>query len=114
MPAELAKRIICACIREICFLEILWGSKDKIFLGHFWLGVFTQDNLHNTSRQPGGNTGCLKKLLYIIVLPFSFVFSGCLTRHVINAARTVLFKSTIKLNNFSSDKKHNLNWQVDV
>ena len=53
VPAELAKRIICACIREICFLEILWGLKDKIFLDHFWLGIFTQDNLHNTSRQPG-------------------------------------------------------------
>ena len=35
-------------------------------------------------------------------------FSGCLTRRVINAARIVSFKSTIKLNNFSSEKKHNL------
>ena len=35
-------------------------------------------------------------------------FSGYLTRPVINAARIVLIKSTIKLNNFSSDKKHNL------
>ena len=45
---------------------------------------------------------------YIEVLLFSlFFFSGCLTRRVINAARIVLFKSTIRLNNFSSDKKHN-------
>ena len=57
-------------------------------------------------------TGCLKKLLYsgeqyIVVTLFSFVFSGCVTRRVINAARIVLFKSTIKLNNLSLDKKHN-------
>ena len=45
---------------------------------------------------------------YIVVSPFSFVFSGCLTRCVINAARIVLFKSAVKLNNFSSDKKHDL------
>ena len=56
--------------------------------------------------------GVPKKLLYsreqyIVVLLFGFVFSGCLTRCVINAARIVLFKSTIRLNNLSSDKKHN-------
>ena len=44
---------------------------------------------------------------YIVVLLFRFVFSGCLTRCVINAATIVLFKSTIRLNNLSSDKKHN-------
>ena len=44
----------------------------------------------------------------IVVLLFNFVFSGCLTRCKINVARIVLFKSTIKLNNYSSDKKHNL------
>ena len=43
-----------------------------------------------------------------VVSPFSIVFPGCLTRHVINAARIVLFESTINLNNFSSDKKHNV------
>ena len=53
-----------------------------------------------------------KNLLYsveqcIVVSLFSFVFSGCLTRRAINAARIVLFKSTIRLNNLSSDKKHN-------
>ena len=45
---------------------------------------------------------------YIVGSPFSFVFSGCLTRPEINAASIVLFKSSMKLNNFSSDKKHNL------
>ena len=50
------------------------------------------------------NTGCLKKLQkseeqYIVVSLFSFVFP---TRRVINAARIVLFKSTMKLNNFTS------------
>ena len=35
-------------------------------------------------------------------------FSGCLTRGVINAARIVLLDSTIKLNNLSSCKKHDL------
>ena len=44
---------------------------------------------------------------YTVVSLFSFVFSWCLTRRVINAARIVLFKSTIKPNNLSSDKKHN-------
>ena len=44
---------------------------------------------------------------YIVVSLFSFVFPRCLTRRVINASRIVLFKSTIKLNNLSSDKKHN-------
>ena len=52
------------------------------------------------------HVGCLKNLLYsreqyIVVSPFNIVFSGCLTSHVINAAKIVLFKSTIKLNNFS-------------
>ena len=56
--------------------------------------------------------GVSKNLLYskeqyIVVSSFSIVFSGCLARHVINAARIVLFKSTIKVTNFSSDKKHN-------
>ena len=55
--------------------------------------------------------GVPKKLLYsgeqyIIVSLFSCVFSRCLTTRVINAARIVLFKSTIRLNNLSSDKKH--------
>ena len=36
-----------------------------------------------------------------VVSLFSFVFPGCLTRRVINAAMIVLFKSTI-------------DWQVDV
>ena len=43
----------------------------------------------------------------IVVSLFSFVFSGRLTRRVINAERLLLFKSTIRLNNLSSDKKHN-------
>ena len=34
-PAELAKRVTCACICEICFLEIVWGRKVINFLGHF-------------------------------------------------------------------------------
>ena len=59
------------------------------------------------------NTGCTKKFArsgeqYIVVSRFSSVFSGCLTRSVINAARIVYSNSTIKLNNLSSDKKHNL------
>ena len=59
------------------------------------------------------NTGCPKKLLesgeqYIVVSRFSSVFPGCLTRGVINATSIVYSNSTIKLNNFSSDKKHNL------
>ena len=58
------------------------------------------------------NTGCLKKIAIfrgtvLVVWLFNFVFSGCLTRRTINAARIVVFKSTIKLNNLSSDKKHN-------
>ena len=36
-----------------------------------------------------------------------FCFCGCLTRSVINAVGIVLFKSTNRLNNISSDKKHN-------
>ena len=65
-----------------------------------------------TSHIGVNNTGCPKNLLYsreqyIVVLLFGFVFSGCLTRRVINAARIVLFKSTIRLNNLSPDKKHN-------
>ena len=44
---------------------------------------------------------------YIVVLLFGFVLSRCLTRCVINAARIVLFKSTVRLYNLSSDKKHN-------
>ena len=38
---------------------------------------------------------------YIVILPFSFDFSGCMTRRIRNAAKIVLFKSRI-------------NWQVDV
>ena len=36
------------------------------------------------------------------------VFSGCLTRCVINAPMIVLFKSTVKLKNLSSDEKQSL------
>ena len=46
---------------------------------------------------------------YFVVLPFSFVFPGCLTRRVINAARVVLPEFTMKLNNFASDKKQLIN-----
>ena len=43
--------------------------------------------------------GCLKKFaIIIVVLPFSFVLSGC---QVINAGRIVLFKFAI-------------NWKIDV
>ena len=45
---------------------------------------------------------------YIVSSPFNFVFSRCLIRRKINAARIVLSKSTIKLNNLSADKKHHL------
>ena len=38
VPAELAKTVT----REICFSEILWGSKDKTFLGLFSLGIIIQ------------------------------------------------------------------------
>ena len=31
--------------RDMFSSEILWGSKDKNFLGHFSLGIFIQDNL---------------------------------------------------------------------
>ena len=60
----------------------------------------------------------LKNLLYsgeqyILVSLFSFVFSGCLARRVVNAARIVLFKYTVRLNNLSSDKKQLYNWLVD-
>ena len=30
---------------------ILWGLKDKTFLGHFWLGIFIQDNLPVNLKQ---------------------------------------------------------------
>ena len=36
--------------RYICS-EILCGSKDKKFLGHFWLGIFIQDNLPVNLKQ---------------------------------------------------------------
>ena len=64
-------------------------------------------------------TGCPKKFaIFRGTVHWSFAvwfcfFSGCLTRCVINAARIVLFKSIIKLNNLSSDKKQLYNWQVD-
>ena len=37
---------------------------------------------------------------YIAIFPFSFDFSGCLTRRIINAARIVLFKSKVYLKSF--------------
>ena len=51
VPAELAKRVICACIRQICFFRDFMGSKDKDFLGHFLLGIFIQDNLPVNLKQ---------------------------------------------------------------
>ena len=33
------------------YSEILWRSKDKNFLGHFWLGIFIQDNLPVNLKQ---------------------------------------------------------------
>ena len=45
MPAELAKRVvICACMHGICLFKDLMGLKNKNH-GHFWLGIFIQDNL---------------------------------------------------------------------
>ena len=69
-------------------------------------------NKHGVFKPTGFIQGVSKKLLYsgeqyIVVSLFSFVSSGCLTRRVINAARIVLFKSAIRLNNLLSDKKHN-------
>ena len=44
MPAELAKRVICACTREM-FLQRFYGvQKSKNFLGHFSLSIFIKDN----------------------------------------------------------------------
>ena len=44
--AELAKRVICGCIREICFFRDFMGAqKSKNFRGHFWLSIFMKDNL---------------------------------------------------------------------
>ena len=40
--------------------------------------------------------------------PLVLFFSECLTRRIINAARIVLFRSTVKLNSFSLDEKRNL------
>ena len=51
MPAEQAKRVICACIREIHFFRDFMGLKDKNFLGFFWLGIFIQDNLPVNLKQ---------------------------------------------------------------
>ena len=35
VPAELAKRVICACIREICFFRFSMGPKVINFRHHF-------------------------------------------------------------------------------
>ena len=51
-------------------------------------------------QNPGNSALLVRRLILFL--------SECLTRRKINAARIVLLKSTIKLNNFSSDKKHNL------
>ena len=46
VPAEPAeKRVICACIREICFFRFSMRLKVINFRCHFWLGIFIQDNL---------------------------------------------------------------------
>ena len=41
---------------------------------------------------------------YIVILQFSFDFSGCLTMRVINAARIVLFKSRINCQAMFNDQ----------
>ena len=51
LPAELAKIVTCACIREIVSLEILRGSEVENVLGHFWLAIFIQDNLPVNLKQ---------------------------------------------------------------
>ena len=48
VPADLVKRVIYVCIHKIYFSEILWG---KNFLGHFWLGIFIQDNVPVNLKQ---------------------------------------------------------------
>ena len=63
------------------------------------LGRTTIHHRHDRTPKQSNKTysgpkyGVSKKLAigaqYIVVSPFSFVFSGCLTRHVINAARVV-------------------------
>ena len=51
VPDELAKRIIYACIRAICFFRDFMGLKRQHYLGHFWLGIFIQDNLPVNLKQ---------------------------------------------------------------
>ena len=51
VPAELAKRVICACIREIYFFRDFMGLKGQNVFGHFWLGIFIQDNLRVNLKQ---------------------------------------------------------------
>ena len=45
---------------------------------------------------------------YIVGSLFNFVFVRASDKTQNKCSKIVLFKSTIKLNNFSSDKKHNL------
>ena len=51
MPAELAKKSSAYVDTRYVSSEILWGSKEKNFLGHFWLGIFIQDNLPVNLKQ---------------------------------------------------------------
>ena len=86
-------------------LLLAWHIKLKI--------EYAKQNANQLSGK-SAYTGCLKKFAIIrenstlLFRRLVLFFSRCLTRRVINAARIVLFKSTIKLDNFSSEKKHNL------
>ena len=78
--------------------------KDMLIIDDLVLIVVIQWSYYMVSQKICyilGNSALLVRRLVL-------VFSGCLTRREINAAGIVLFKSTIKLNNSSSDKKHNL------
>ena len=66
------------------------------------LSEFSVEISEDPKSHLGSSTGCLKNsyntgnsTLYYFAVYSSFVSPGCLTRLVINAARIVLFKSTI-------------------
>ena len=51
VPAELAEKSSALVYARYVPSEISWGSKDKNFFNHFWLGIIIEDNLPVNLKQ---------------------------------------------------------------
>ena len=98
------RRVICACIREICFFRFSLGPKVINFRRHFWLGIFIQDNLslnclkgrfHDSTATPGVLQ--IKKILLFPVYWFNSLWTSEISDQAMTAGVCHIFDSYINV-----------------